>query len=590
MKKFVAAMLALALCIAMLSGCAKDEQPAAGDETPDPVPEADKTEPFVYQWVRSAEETTLNPHMVTVGTDNAVNCLLYAPLYAFVPTEEGTVALQPDLAAADPVSTDGGITWTIRISPDAKWANGEVITARDFEYSYRMQLDPGLAYQSGTLMASDYIVIKNAAAYWSQGSSASVRWEDVGIRALDDQTLQITCERPYTEVDVKRHFNYSYTSPVYEPIYSTCISADGTTCDYGTSVDKTMFSGMFTAESWVKASELILNKNPNYLHADLIHIDRIVSRCVTDESTRLELFEQGESDFVTLGTNGYAKYSEDPRVSTYPSTAIQTIEFNQNHPEKPWLDDPLFRKAVFYAIDRNAIARLTNNLACPYFLSVMGQALDDGTKYRDLPEAQALVPANGGYDPDLAKSYLKQVMAKYGLTSVTVDLAYNETSAAARTASEFIQTALQALFGADQFRVTLSAGSFANLNATMRSSTQGPVSSWDMSWSSWGITSEKFAPYRKMERYTTTYTRRYTMYKNTALDQLWAQCLLEENRLDDEKLAALTVQMEQTMYEDMTCCPVYGVTNYAMFSERISVPLKEYDPSLEFGWQYVSLK
>ena len=294
-----------------------------------------------------------------------------------------------------------------------------------------------------------------------------MKWEDVGIKVIDDLTLQITCTERYTQNEVMRQFATSSAVPVYERIYSQCISADGSTCDYGSSMEKYMCSGPFMLESYTKASEAIMVKNPHYTKADLVHIDKVVSRLVTDESTRLELFEKGEADHVFLGTNGMAKYGEDPRVASYPNTSVETIEVNQNNPDKEYLKDPIFRKAIFYAIDRNAIAKLSDNIAAPYFFSLVGQALDDGTMYRDLPAAKALVPENGGYNPELAKKYLDETLKKYNLSKITVNLMYTETSDARRKSSEYIQSSLEKLFGTDKFSMTLSANSFSLLNETM---------------------------------------------------------------------------------------------------------------------------
>lgn len=75
-----------------------------------------------------------------------------------------------------------------------------------------------------------------------------------------------------------------------------------------------MSSGPFVIESWSKGTEVSYVKNENYLHADEIYLDGINVRVIADESTRLELFEKGELDFLTLGTTGQAQYGDDPRV------------------------------------------------------------------------------------------------------------------------------------------------------------------------------------------------------------------------------------------------------------------------------------
>ena len=594
MKKTLALLLALVTVLGLLAGCAKDPaKDPVSDPSKDPVnPDPNKpAEPFVYYWVRSNDDVTLNPHDAsTTGSSDVVNKLA-GKLFDFQPSADGTRGeLVPFLAAEFPTVDESGKVWTIKVSPNAKWANGEKIDARTFEYSFKMLLNPSIVYSAGASFASNFITIANALDYVKQGTANNVKWEDVGIKVIDDLTLQITCTERYTQNEFMRQFATYSAAPVYEPIYSQCISADGTTCDYGSSMEKYMCSGPFMLESYTKTSEAIMVKNPHYTKADMIHIDKVVSRLVTDESTRLELFEKGEADHVFLGENGMAKYGEDPRVASYPNTSVETIEVNQNNPDKAYLKDPIFRKALFYAIDRNAVAKLSNNIAAPYFFSLVGQALDDGTMYRDLPAAKALVPENGGYNPDLAKQYLNETLKKYNLSKISVNLMYTETSDARRKSSEYIQSSLEKLFGKDKFEMTLSANSFSLLNETMRSSVQGPTNAWDLCWSAWGLTAEKTHPYKKGERYTTWYARRYTTYQNTVLDALWEQCLVEANRLDDEKMADITVQMEKAILDDMTCVPVYQPNNFVMYSDRIQLPMNVYHNDIGFGWTYSSLK
>ena len=122
-----------------------------------------------------------------------------------------------------------------------------------------------------------------------------------------------------------------------------------------------MSSGSFVIESWSKGTEVSYVKNENYLHADEIYLDGINVRVIADESTRLELFEKGELDFLTLGTTGQAQYGDDPRVYFYEAFAVQEIEFNFENPDKPFLSNVNFRKALFYATDRETLAAISGN-------------------------------------------------------------------------------------------------------------------------------------------------------------------------------------------------------------------------------------
>jgi len=460
-----------------------------------------------------------------------------------------------------------------------------------------MALDPNLYYGSGASIASNYITIKGATDYYnSVAKKNGATWEDVGIKKVDDYTITVECTSKYTAEEVMRQFYLRYAGCVYEPLYSKCIAADGMSCDYGTALDKVKFAGMFYIDDWQKSSQIIFKKNENWPRADLIHIDTVVSRVVTDESTRLELFEKGEASHIDLGTNGMAKYGEDPRVRSYNSKTIQMLETNQNHSDPvkgPLLQDPDFRKAIFWAVDRTAIAKLVDGVATPYFLSTQGQILDDGTLYRDTPEAKALIEKNApnnGYDTKKANEYLDKAYKKVGINDITLTLHYNETSENLRIVAEYLQSQFKTIFN-NRLNLELKSTTSSVRLAMMRSSwKEGPVDTWDLSWSGWGLAAETYYPWKKFEKYTSTNNTRYTAYHNDQMDAIYAECLKDENRQSDKKLLELTVKGEQCWYDDMTCIPVYSAVSNLMYQEHVQLPLQGYTPTIGFGWYYSSQK
>jgi len=143
MKKFIAKLLSLAMCLGLLAACAAEEQkPTLGpitledgnstqssESTDLPAPE----EPFVYCWVRSGEETSMNPHQANATSDSDVLAKMQASLYTYLPAKDGMSArLVPDLAASEPVSEDGVVqgkrTGTVRVTATA--ANGVKASAK----------------------------------------------------------------------------------------------------------------------------------------------------------------------------------------------------------------------------------------------------------------------------------------------------------------------------------------------------------------------------------------------------------------------------------------------------------------------------
>ena len=142
--------------------------------------------------------------------------------------------------------------------PDARWANGEAITADDFMYSFKMLLDPKLVNGRGGAFAEDYIKILNAKAYYTQTEveGAVPTWEDVGIKKVDDMTIEITTSIAQDATEVMSHLAYAWTVPVYEEMYESLMNSDRTATTYGTDIDKVVCSGAFTYNAWERDAEI----------------------------------------------------------------------------------------------------------------------------------------------------------------------------------------------------------------------------------------------------------------------------------------------------------------------------------------------
>ena len=587
MRKRLLFFLSLLIVALALAGCNPSEPP--------PSPEA---APKIFKWISSGEDNSINPHDCNAAPNYEIVDFIQVALYQIVPAESRDKSYYvPALAEDYPVAEDDYV-WTIKVNPEAKWANGEPIDANTFIYSWKMGLDPDLAWNSTSSIANQYILVKNGLEYYQQkgtdkdgNPNPAVDWEDVGLKALDDYTLEITTAQKYTEQEVILHFAVRSTSPVYEPIYEECMNADRTGNSYGTSLEKFMGCGPFNLTNWVKASERTFEKNENFINAHLIKLDGIEGRVVLDEATRLELFESGDSDYVALGANGLAKYAEDPSLISYDQKAIRTIEVNRNNPDKAFLQDPLVRKAIFHAIDRNTIADLTFTTAAPFFLSYSGVSFADGTLYRQMEEANEWLPANGGYDPDLAKELFDEALEKYNLDKMSLSLHYSEGMDALRTASEYIQNQLPQIFGEDKFELKLQAIQHTAALALMRTSNEGPTTEWDMCWSGWHLGAETYEPHKKFAPYRSYATNKYSPYSNDFLDDNYEKLLTEEYRFDERKTFDATVEIEKSIIlDDITCIPVIQEKAFVLWSERIVLPVDEYTVGLGFGWRFMDME
>ena len=630
MKRSLALLLALIMCIGLLAGCAKE--PAAdpsgsgsgttGTETPsgsgtgstepttggttttEPTtggttttePEKPK-EPKILREIRTAEDTTMNVYYSTLTADAYNVYLLIGRLYNLFPKADGSgTELIPEYADGEPTSDDGGYTWRIKLKKNGQWPNGEPITADDWIYSWKQALDPVMMYSSGsniTKTTNSGVEVVNAYAYWNQSVTGTpVNWEDVGYKKVDDYTVELQLVARVTAFDVMRFLQSRYASVVNETLYEKCRSADGKSTTYGTSVDTVMFCGAYLLESWTKALDFTMVKNETWVMSDYIKLDGIYSRVVLDEGTQMELFESGQCDFINLGLNGLAKYEEDPRTRAYSANSIKALEFNRNHTDatkKALFCDPDFRKAIFYAIDRDAIAKLSQKIAAPFNVSYLA-TLSTGELYRHSEAGKAIVEKyapNGGYDAKLANEYLDKALQKLGLTSISVQLTYDETNSVYRKASEYMQADFVKVFG-DKLVLTLQANT--SLPALMRSSKKTANDSWELCWSGWSNSNETEYPCTVMSFYRSSYGNKYTLYANDVLDAAYTQYQTEEARLNPSIRDELVTTMEEAMYEDMTRVPVYQEASFTVFSDRLTPALNNYAGQIKWGCAWGDIK
>lgn len=599
-KRLITLLLAVITLATLLAGCsgsgstadagssAAEPGSAASDAGSEPAPATDAEEATgekIFRTYSTSAVSNFNPYL---DSTTAGHPYTHSSLYRYYPNEDKTSTISaPDLAAGEPYTEDG-LTWYIEIDQNAKWANGEPINADTFIYSWKQALDPVTLYTYGSTLAENSIKILNAEEYYMQASTGvAVDWEEVGIKKVDDYTLAITTDGKYPVSDVMRHFIQVASAPVYEELYEQTISEDRANSNYGTEIELSMSSGPFVIESWSKGTEVSYVKNENYLHADEIYLDGINVRVIADESTRLELFEKGELDFLTLGTTGQAQYGDDPRVYFYEAFAVQEIEFNFENPDKPFLSNVNFRKALFYATDRETLAAISGNAPANYFLGRRLVAYADGTSIGQLRDEAGYLGDNYSYDPDLAVEYFEKALEETGYDKFSIELIYSEDNESRRVISEYLQSAWQNLFGADRFELTLRVMDNTALRSLMWTAQDGPTNGWELAWGSWDLDITYFSPNRKFEMYTSTDPRRFSNYNDAVIDELYARSISEEARLDEELKAELTLEMEQEYLNNVLALPVYNVSQYYLYSDRVHHPVSVRIPSYQFGDVYM---
>lgn len=333
---------------------------------------------------------------------------------------------QPAIAKSWKISDDQKTyTFTLR---DAQWTNGTPVTAYDFEYAWIRALAPETAseyaYQLYYVKGGEAfnMSVKVGDKYYVQAVDAKgnpvtkkegdkdvavpdmtkeiVPSRDVGVKALDDKTLQVTLESPTV---------YFLNLTAFPTLMPVCKAVVSTNDKWAADVTNFVTDGPFTLTEWSHNDKMTFVKNPTYWDKDAVKLTKITYLMVTDESTALSMFQNGQMDVgstVPLSELPKLVASGDAKIFPY----LGTYYYMFNVTKKPF-DDVRVRKALTLAIDRNAITtsitqggEVPATAYVPYGIADATAGSDfrkvGGTFYKDndITEAKALL-AEAGY-PD----------------------------------------------------------------------------------------------------------------------------------------------------------------------------------------------
>lgn len=601
-KRTMSVLLACSLAAGLLAGCSSEPknpgdsgntttaattQAQSGESAATTEAPAEPAGPSgVFRNYLTTDIDTINPHIYTASASADVFGMTSLKLYRSYPTADGkSFELVPELAEEEPKQVDEeGKVWQVKIRENAKWETGEAITIDDLIYSYQRLLDPIMVNSRASQLASDYITITNATDYYLQGTEEKLKWEDVGIKKIDDYTVEFQLDAPVTAIDIKNHFDYSWTCLVHKGTYENNMNADHSITTYGSNLETYKSCGAFILKEWVPGSKFVYERNPDYVLSDKIKLAGYSYVVVGDRNTALELYLNGELDVVSLSPEAIEQYIDDPSIKKGPASSIQCLTINHgNTNNNGILGNVNFRKALFFAIDRESIAKMTNGVAANYL--VPSKCLGDtekGLTFREMPESQEYLEPNYGYDKTKAKEYYDKAMEECGLTNLTLTLQYNETSANNKAASEFLHKTLPDIFG-ETFTLELMAAPSTVLTTYVRGWKNGDPNSFELQWRGWDTSTA--APWNGLKVYSSMYSNKNEPYYNDEFDALWEKANYDlEAKLDPAYRLQLTRDMEKIVLDEVAACPVYEAPGYYLISSRVHLVADQYIPGYGFGY------
>lgn len=536
-------------------------------------------------------EATIFNNLNYTNSESTMNKFL-ANLYEFVPSDDRTTyKALPAAAEAFPIDVNGdGKTWDIKVRDNLKWANGDPLTAEDYVYTYKQLFDP-LQLNMKALSGSKYFPIVNSEDYYY----GNVDWDEVGIHIVDGNTLRFEIDVRVLPTAIVEYFTSAYTGPVYEPMYEELMSEDRTETMYGTQVDRLMCSGEYVLTEWIRDGNRTFVKNPDYPLANYYWWSKLEEKFVPDANTSLQLFENGETDSVSLGSDALEKYGEDPRIKNTSSTAVSYWCMNLANEDMPILDNVNFRLALFYAVDRATIADIIRAVPTNYYLSPVGIGNPEtGEYYRNTEQGKSVPTENLGYDPDLAREYFAKALEEEGITEKLVfEIRAAESSDQRVETAEQLQKHVPKVLGEDKIEFTITQLPNKVISDAMRSrdyetALGGYSQSVTQPWSSLMMWTSEYGgnSYDEAGNVTVYGKRKHTPWYNEEFDAGFQELMFGETVFDTTARLDLMAELEALVLSETPAIPIYCKQSYILYSSDVEVALTQYSPLLRYGIEF----
>jgi oligopeptide transport system substrate-binding protein len=417
-------------------------------------------------------------------------------------------------------ASEGNTVYTFTLREDARWSNGDPVTAGDFVYAWQRAADPETAspYQWYVELTS----MANAAEIVAGEMDPS----ELGVEAVDDRTLRVTLTQPLP------YFPAMTTYATLFPAHQATIEEHG---ESWTDPENMVSNGAYSLEDISLNEGFTLVKNPEYWDAENVYIERVEGFVINDENQALTRYEAGEFDMLEpLPAGAFPRLQEERPDEAISVPRLCSYYYAFNHREGDGvpeaLSDPNVRKALSYAVDRDII---------------VDQILQGGQE----PAYNFAHWATAGFEmPDIPYASLTQaerdaeaqrLWEEAGSPELDLRLIYNTSDQHRQIATVVSQMWKQKL----GVETELANSEWAVYLEQRREG------GFDLARSAWCGDYNEASTF--LDLVTTTHGSNDGKYSNPEVDELMAA-----SRTAEDPQANYT-QVEQILYDDMAMIPIY---------------------------------
>lgn len=563
LKKVLALVLSAALVVSAFAGCGGNssssttstessaasessaestESTASGDSTP--AASGDATAIFTPKTVDAAKTISLNAGMEPTGLNTltstySIEFALFKHMYENLVTLDDDDNTAPGAAESWDYDEDT-LTYTFHLRKDGVWTNGDPVTAKDFEFAWSQALNPDVA--------SDYAYflyfIKNAEKYFN----GEVTWDEVGVKVVDDYTLEVTMEQPTPYALFL--FSFGTLAPINQRFYEA-VGADL----YSTEAQYFCTNGPFALTEWSHNDKIVMQKNDAWHGAADVEVEEIDWKIITDANAALSSFLAGDLDMVGLGTGELIKQATaaGATIQSYTDGTSFYIYFNNND---QYLSNVNLRRALFNAIDeQKEIDTVWQNDNEPMTsFTAPGVSATDGTSFAG-KVGELYAPSR---DQEKAKEYLATALSELGCTvdelsaHLSIDCGDSATSIA------------EASFYQEQWRQVLGIEVTVNSMITKQGSQNRKTGNYVMSVTGWGP--DYNDPNTFLDLWVTDGGNNQTGFSNERYDELID---LASKETDLEKRESYFIECEQIIADQLPIGPAFWRASSYACSDKI---------------------
>ena len=508
--------------------------------------------------------STMEPHTAGDTTSTLVMNQVYEGLYVLGKEDE----LELGVAAEEPAISEDETVYTFKIREDAKWSNDDPVTANDFVYAWQQVASP----KSGSIhQALFFDVIKNAKEIALEGADVNT----LGVKSLDDKTLEITLERPTPYLKSLLSF------PVLFPQNEKYIKEQGD--KYATDAEHLIYNGPFKLKEWDNASsdDWTYEKNDTYWDAEKVKLTEAKVSVIKSPTTAVNLFDSNELDVVNkLSGEFIPGYVDNPAFLSIPQFVTYFLKMNsvRDGKENPALANNNIRKALAQAFDKESFVKevLQDQSTATDQVIPPGQTIaPDGTDFTKLAAKKNNYLT---YDTAKAKEFWEKGKKEIGLDKIKLEFLTDDTDSA-KKAAEFFQFQLEENLDGLEVNVT-------QVPFTIRVD-RDQTRDYDLELSGWGT--DYRDPLTVMRIFTSDSTLGGVTFKSDTYDQLIQETRTTHAADQEARLNDFAQAQDILVNQETVLAPIYNRSISVLANQKIKdMYWHSFGPTYSLKWAYVN--